>query len=199
MPFVLTPELRAEYARLFATAEVMPLRRPEIEHVVERVASGRERYAAVGDPLRIPWYFVGLLHSMEADSDFTRHLHNGDPLEHKTVHAPSGRPVNWPPLGWDHKWWEMSARDALIYDRFHRWHDWSPAGTLYSLELYNGLGYRKHQIPSPYLWAGSQHYTAGKYIADGVFSRTAVSRQIGAGVVLRRLVDRGIVEPDPEP
>ena len=44
--------------------------------------------------------------------------------------------------------------------------------TLYELERYNGFGYRdrRPQVLSPYLWSFSNHYSRGKYVADGRFS-----------------------------
>jgi peptidoglycan hydrolase-like protein with peptidoglycan-binding domain len=42
-------------------------------------------------------------------------------------------------------------------------------------------------VPSPYLWSFSNHYTRGKYVADGRFSPTAVSQQVGAAVLLKQL------------
>jgi hypothetical protein len=61
------------------------------------------------------------------------------------------------------------------------------------LEGYNGWGYRNHHpaVKSPYLWSGSNHYRAGKYVADGTWSDTAVSSQCGAATLLRRLAERG--------
>jgi hypothetical protein len=46
-------------------------------------------------------------------------------------------------------------------------------------------------VKSPYLWSFSNQYTQGKYIADGTWSDTAVSRQCGAAVVIKRLEQRG--------
>jgi lysozyme family protein len=48
-------------------------------------------------------------------------------------------------------------------------------------------------VLSPYLWSGSQHYTSGKFVADGTFDPDAVSKQSGAAVILRRMVDQGAV------
>jgi lysozyme family protein len=58
------------------------------------------------------------------------------------------------------------------------------------------MGYRKRKPPmnSPYLWSGSNHYTKGKFIHDGQFDPEAVSKQIGAGTMLRYMVDHHIVE-----
>jgi len=70
---------------------------------------------------------------------------------------------------------------------------------LYKLEAYNGWGYRGLQspIPTPYLWSFSNHYTRGKYVADGKYSPTATSQQCGAAVLLKRLVQQGVVEIGP--
>jgi hypothetical protein len=92
--------------------------------------------------------------------------------------------------------------------KLNTWGDWSVAGTLYQLERYNGWGYRLYHrdVLSPYLWSYSCHYSCGKYVADGKWSATAVSKQIGAAVLLRRMLDRAIiafgerpVEPVPRP
>jgi len=95
--------------------------------------------------------------------------------------------------------WEESARDALALRDLGGDTDWSLAGTLYQLEGYNGWGYRRFHphVLSPYLWSFSHHYGSGKYVADGRWSDSAVSRQCGAAVLLRRLAERGTVEfPD---
>jgi len=55
---------------------------------------------------------------------------------------------------------------------------------LHELEGYNGFGSRKNGIFTPYLWSGCQHYTKGKYVDDSVWDKDAVSKQIGAAVIL---------------
>ena len=53
------------------------------------------------------------------------------------------------------------------------------------LEQYNGLGYAARGLPSPYLWAGTDQYRAGKYVRDGVYDFHAVDSQAGcAGLLL---------------
>ena len=65
------------------------------------------------------------------------HLHNGDPLQARTVHVPSGRPVvGSPPFTW-----RQSALDALTLKGFHEVGDWSVPHMLYLLEKYNGTAY----------------------------------------------------------
>jgi hypothetical protein len=68
------------------------------------------------------------------------------------------------------------------------------------LERYNGWGYRLYHphVLSPYLWSGSNHYTSGRYVADGTWSETAVSQQIGAAVILRRMAECESISTKPD-
>lgn len=70
--------------------------------------------------------------------------------------------------------------------------DWSVPHMLYLWEKYNGMGYRAQRVPSPYLWSFSTIYTSGKYVADGKFDRAAVSRQCGAALTLKTLLEQGL-------
>lgn len=195
----LTTALRAEYDRLFDTCVVRPSRAAEVNATVDALLARRDRYDAVEAALGVPWHVVAALHCLEASRDFGAHLHNGDPLSARTVRVPAGRPTaGRPPFTW-----EASAADALAMKGLGRATDWTKAGTLFQLERYNGFGYRTHHphVLSPYLWSFTAHYTAGKYVADGTWSDTAVSRQIGAAALLRRLAERGAVRfaDDPPP
>jgi lysozyme family protein len=181
----LTQQLAREYSLLYESCLIRPSRKAAAAKISRKLTANRARYEKVAKALRIPWYLVAVIHSLEAGGDFTRHLHNGDPLNARTTHVPAGRPkTGKPPFTW-----EASAIDALGYLGFAAWKDWSVPGALYKLEGYNGWGYRDHhpRVLSPYLWSFSNHYTRGKYVADGRFSPTAVSQQCGAAVLLKRL------------
>jgi len=187
-----TPTLQAEYRTLYETLEIKENKLSIIERHAEAIEAQKAKYQSVGNPLGIPWYFIALVHTLESNRNFDSHLHNGDPLTAKTTHVPSGRPrVGNPPFTW-----EESAIDALRYKQLHREKDWSLPKILYQLERYNGWGYRLYHthVLSPYLWSYSDHYSSGKYIADGTFSNTAVSRQSGAAVIMRRMEQRGMIE-----
>jgi lysozyme family protein len=69
--------------------------------------------------------------------------------------------------------------DAIAVNRYDKWNDWSMAGMLVVWERYNGLGYRHHGIHSPYVWASTDLYAKGRYVADGRFDANAESRQCG--------------------
>lgn len=191
----LTAALRDEYQRLFDTCNIRPEKSAAVESIVGKLLNNKSRYGAAASPLGIPWFFVAAIHNMEASLNFGTHLHNGDPLTARTVHVPAGRPPEGnPPFTW-----EASAADSLAFQKLDSWNDWSLPGLLYKLEAYNGFGYRtKHpEVLSPYLWSFSNHYTSGKYVADGRWSDTAASNQCGAAVLLRRLAEKNeIAFPD---
>jgi lysozyme family protein len=183
MAIQFTPQLQAEYQRLFDTCVIKPEKLPEIKPIVNKILSGKSRYEALANRVEIPWHFIGITHSLEAACDFNKHLHNGDPLTARTVQIPKNRPKTGnPPFTW-----EFSAEDAL--SDLADWNDWSVPGMLYKLEGYNGYGYHSKDINSPYLWSFSNHYTKGKFIADKIYSPTAVSKQCGAAILLRRLTE----------
>lgn len=188
----LSDNLRNEYILLFNTCNILPSRASSVENIIKRILVNKDRYLQVGEPLRIPWYFIAVIHNMESSLFFNGHFHNGDPLTARTKQVPKGRPLQGnPPFTW-----EESADDALKYQKLDKWNDWSVAGLLYKLEEYNGWGYRaKHpHVLSPYLWSFSNHYSKGKYVADGRWSETAASQQCGAAVLLRRMAEKGDIQ-----
>jgi len=186
----LTAALAKEYSDLFNRCEIAADKMTEVEGVVERILDSQNRYAAIAAQSTVPWYVIAVIHNMECGLDFTKHLHNGDSLKRRTVNVPAGRPkTGQPPFTF-----EVSALDALKYDKLTEWNDWSIGGICYKLEGFNGWGYRARKINSPYLWSYSNLYTSGKYVADNKWSGTAVSGQCGAAVILRRMSDRGAID-----
>lgn len=173
---------------MFESLEIRQGWKDAANSAANKILKGKSQYQIVAQEAGIPWFVVGLIHLLEGNCNFATHLHNGDSLNARTVNVPKGRPKSGkPPFTWNE-----SALDALQYDSM------KPPMTdletiLYRLEKFNGLGYRKKGINSPYLWSGSQHYTSGKYVSDGVWSSTAVSKQVGAAVVLKVLANRGEV------
>jgi lysozyme family protein len=183
----LTEALRKEYTSLFLSMQPDPAKTGIVSGIVKKIKANKAKYLSVQKELGIPWFFVACIHNMESSLNFTRHLHNGDPLTARTKQVPSGRPKKGnPPFTW-----EESAIDALTYMGLHKWTDWSLPGMLYKLEEYNGFGYRRNHpnVLTPYLWSFSNHYTKGKYVADGKWSDSAISNQCGAVVILKELYD----------
>jgi lysozyme family protein len=199
VPF--TENLRRQYQDLFNSAIIRADRVVGVNQLIASLLKNQARYENVARTVGMPWFVIAVLHTMEASQNFTKHLHNGDPLTKRTVQVPAGRPkLGNPPFTW-----EQSASDALALKGFSAQTDWSLAGTLYQIERYNGWGYRLHHphVLSPYLWSFSNHYTSGKYVADGTWSDTAKSSQCGAAVLLRRMAENGQIQfldqPAPTP
>ncbi|RFZ92279.1 hypothetical protein D0C36_12630 [Mucilaginibacter conchicola] len=138
----------------------------------------------------VPWYFIACVHYMECSFSFKKHLHNGDPLTGYTVHVPAHRPkVGHPPPFT----FEESAVDAIKFMKYDQVTNWSLPYILLKLEGYNGFGYNARGVKTPYLWSFSNHYVKGKYVSDGKFDADAVSSQMGAAVILKRMEDRALI------
>jgi lysozyme family protein len=147
--------------------------------VAERLVAAKDRYQAISNRTKVPWFIIAVIHEREADQDWTANIAQGDPWNEISTHTPDGR---GPFLSF-----EAAAYDALVNCAPHagRWTDWSAGGGLTLLEQYNGLGYAKRGLPSPYIWSGTNQYHAGKYVRDGVFDPDVVDKQLGcAGLIL---------------
>lgn len=184
-------ELRPEYEQLFTTCSLNRSRFTEVDNIANNIITNKLRYETIGRPLNVPWYFIGILHTMECGLNFKKHLHNGDPLTARTIQVPKGRPKT----GAIPFTFESSATDALTMQGFNTITDWTIPGLLYLFEKYNGFGYRRRDIsiPSPYLWSYSNHYTMGKYASDGKYDSTLVSKQPGTASILRRLAEKQVI------
>ena len=184
-------ELADEYVRFFAGADYASAEKEKAaEDWARKITQYRPRYEAVVKGTKLPWWFVGLTHMMESSLNFNTHLHNGDPLSRRTFRVPANRPAKGS-APYD---WADSARDALDGQKLFSDTDWSLSRALYRLEQYNGWGYRRHGVASPYLWSFSTLYAKGKFVADGVFSRDAASKQCGAATVLKALSEMSAVD-----
>lgn len=149
----------------------------------------RLRYERVSSELKqkgytIPWWFIAVAHYREAGLSngtprWDTYLGNGQPLNKKTTLVPAGRGP--------FKTWEEGAIDALVnvapYAAKNK--DWSIGGALTKLEEYNGLGYFNRGKPSPYIWAGTDQYVKGKYVADGKYNPNAIDKQLGCAGILK--------------
>ncbi len=180
--------LKDEYARLFASAQIRSDHAETLNWHINALKTFRPRYEVLGKPFGIPWYFIGAIHGLEASFNFRAHLHNGDyPLTSRTRQVPANRPPVWgPPSDW-----ESSAKDALKLLGFTGQSDWSIERILYRFEAYNGFGYRKRGVATPYIWSFSNHYERGKFVSDGRWNANAQSQQCGAGVVIKALANAG--------
>jgi lysozyme family protein len=170
-------------------ASVVPSLIPLVDGVAHKLAACKPRYQTVESKTAVPWPVIAVIHERESSQSWAASLAQGDPWNRVSIHVPKGRgPFDS---------WEDAAEDALVECAPHAasWHDWSIGGALTLLESYNGLGYAVRGIPSPYVWASTDQYRSGKYIADGHFDPNAVDHQIGCAALLARmtLIDPSII------
>ena len=167
-------------------------RSTQINAQAEKIIANRSRYELVSKATGVPWDVIGVIHYRESSNDFRGVLHNGQKIigtGKKTTIVPKGRgPFST---------WEEAAIDALANCHPHlaKNKDWSIGNTLDKLESYNGLGYRNKGLSSPYLWAGTDQYTKGKYVADGKFDPNHVDQQLGVAAILMKIRDTVAQKP----
>lgn len=173
--------LEPEYSRLLA--RMILTRAMSINVTARRLLSFVQdgKYAAVSDRLGIPQIFIATSFERESSSNFRDSPAQGDPWDRVSVHVPRGRGP-FPN-------WTAAAIDAYTLDHLDRVgkSNWTWARFCYEGELFNGFGYRAHGVHSPYDWAGSNDYTSGKYVADGVWNPNAVDQQLGIVPVARAM------------
>lgn len=178
--------LSQSYRDLWDTMQIS--KQDDVNLVAGRLLSNKSRYVVVSSATGVPWDFIACIHERESGARFDRHLHNGDPLTERTVHVPRGRPiVGSPPFTW-----EDSAIDALQMYWLNKIPpaDWTTERCLYQFEAYNGWGYRLyHKMNSPYVWAWTNHYTAGKYDSDDHFKAGLIDPQIGCAPLMKALAE----------
>jgi hypothetical protein len=69
-------DLAAEYQAYFDTCQIRQDKLSQVRWYTDRLIRFRDRYRDVGDPLGIPWYFIGAIHALEGGFNFETHLHN---------------------------------------------------------------------------------------------------------------------------
>src|SRR5262245_20010193 len=176
-------ELKTEYEDLWASMAIRSDKADVVSRIARKLIAHKARYQAVEAKTGVPWFVIAALHNRESDADFDTYLGNGEPLDRRTRLVPTGRGP-FPD-------WEAGAIDALHLDGLDQVKEWTPARACFEIEKFNGFGYRNHhgQVKSPYLWSFSNHYTRGKYVADGRFDPNAIDAQCGAIPVLRRIME----------
>lgn len=150
-----------------------------VNRLQEIWAAHQARYEAVAAQVDLPAELIAALHFRESSGRFDTYLHQGDPLGKPAVNHPSNIPV--------FHVWEDAAVHALstrhksgIQDDLDITEDTQDLAALATYaEHYNGLGYHNRDRVSPYVYAGTDHYSSGKYVRDGVFDASAVDRQLG--------------------
>ena len=180
-----------EYKKLYESMEILNKWQSRVSRAADRVLSGKTTYLNVARETTVPWWVIGIIHLLECDCDWTGCLHNGEPWNRETTMVPKGRGP------WQS--WTEAAIDAIRYDGLNSVSDWSIAEGLRRLEMYNGGGYKRRGVNSPYIWSGTNHgIGVGKYKEimqpngsyKSVYDPNLVSQQCGCAPVLKVLLEK---------
>ena len=194
----------ADYQNLFDNCIINQVHQSELKKYSDNIFKNKARYELLVAGSSIPWYFIGLVHHMECSLSFEKHLYNGDLLTARTVRYPAGRPL-FDKRGTAYTF-EESALDCIQYQKLDKITDWSLPHLLYTLEGYNGYGYKLYHptVNTPYLWSYTNQYTSGKYVEEKDaltgkykthFKPELVSKQCGIAAILKQMVIDGYVVP----
>lgn len=200
LPCLLAPFLaraeRPDQAARWQSARINPRDTIYLDRLVTRWKRTASDYQIVQTMKAngVPAVVAFCLFYREADNDMTKSPAQGDTLMHPSRNEPTGRiPGKTPPF----KWAEAAFDAYYVCDKLDR-KDWrTMATTLAAIESFNGRGYAKYHpdVPTPYLWSGTNLYTRGKYVRDGRFDPYAVDEQVGVAAILLRMKERGIDLP----
>lgn len=166
----------------------------QVRTACDRIKAYQKTYEQVSIATNIPWALIAALHFRESNLSMVSYLHNGDPLWNSdgkpvpTTHVPKG-------VGpFDPQNWVTAAVDALQSIELHAElqtnidrNMWTLGAQLRFAEHYNGLGYRRHGLTSPYLWSMTDQYTQGKYSIDGHYDQKLVDAQPGVAAIFKGL------------
>jgi lysozyme family protein len=180
-------ELRAEYELLLSTARVNPTVVGALRHAAEILVRNKSQFLEVQHDTRVPAALLMGLMWRERNGDLRYYLGNGQPLTQRTTIVPIGRGPFAPPHDGA---WKRGAKDAISVVHLDKTTaPWSWAYVCWKGEAWNGFGPRAHGIHTGYLWAGTNHYVRGKYVADGRWDASHVDTQLGMIPVVRRAIE----------
>jgi lysozyme family protein len=152
------------------------------------------RYEEVAKETAIPGPLIGCIHMRESSFNWNRHLANGDPLTADTIHVPANIMAPLPP---PYTWEEAAI--AALNSFTKRWgiepmgYKFDIPGSLWFLTAWNGFGYDEMKAPNPYLWAMTNLYTGGLFVADDKYDPNVEDRNCGCAPVLKVLGYQGLL------
>lgn len=174
-----------DYESLWSNAELLPSKKHIVESAVVRIIANKKLFEAGVEGTSVPWWWLAGIMYRENDVNMSRQMLNGEPWSRKTTIVPKG-------LGpWNS--WVESTKYAIRHMGLDRHPDWSMRAALMRAERWNGMGYSKKGLRSPYLWAGTNFEQPGMYVADGKFDSNKVDPRIGVAAIWKRLDQLGFL------
>ncbi|WP_051775181.1 C39 family peptidase [Paenibacillus tyrfis] len=177
----------------------------ELQKFAEIYKKNIDIYERISKKTGVPPQLIAAIHYREASCDFSAYLHNGEKLGKVTKKVPKGKFFTD---------FEEAAVDAILdkKDLIKFYHLSVTSNDLVAMmayaEMYNGKGYLKNDLVSPYAYSGTNVYTKGKYVSDGKFDPNVVDRQPGVYILLKAIESvsgsagngsSGVQNPSPKP
>lgn len=168
------------YAKQWDSMKIRPDRLAEFESIAHHLVALKDKYIPIERITGVPWYMIAVIHLRESGNDFSKSLAQGDPWNRRSTHEPISGPFGS---------FTESAVWSLKHDGLTTVHDWRLEKQLYFLENYNGSGYEVRNLPSPYLWGGTNVQRPGKFVSDGVFNASRWDIQPGVAPILKCMME----------
>ncbi len=167
----------------FMRLDQEPFKLNAVKGICEDIQKNMHRYQAVSDLTRVPAILLGALHYREASLNFNCMLHNGEPLGIVSRIVPVG-------VG-PFASWENSAVDALRREGCGEIALWDFGACLKFAEAYNGKGYRKRGLYSPYVTSfTNMSDEVGGYPSDGKYSDHYLNKRPGVGALMLGMIGK---------
>lgn len=184
-------EERSRYESWINNAQIDPDEADKVAAALARAIRNRPRVEAVARQLNVPWTLLAAFVEREASGRLDRHPANGDSLKRKTVSDPAGLPRHvQPPYTYENCAEEEYAEIVRPANGV-----WTLAEMCHAAEHFNGIGYVKMGVPSPYVVAATTCEEMGKFIADHKFSRSVEDEQVGCLALWIAMREAGIQVP----
>lgn len=182
--------LEGEYEALIARAQI----RPECEHVLSvtaiRLLHDKAVYGEVAARTGVPIAVLMALSEREMSGNLRCYLGNGQLLIRRTTIVPIGR---GPFLRQAPQDFIVGCLDALHLDGLDQVASqpggWTMPRAAYETEEWNGEGYRRMGIPSPYVFGATSVQRPGKYIRDHVYDSHVMDPQLGTLAIIEKLME----------
>ena len=176
--------LRPEYEELLASMMVDHDRVHEIGFVAQKLIADNRMpiYQRESAATGVPAALLAALDERESGANLSRALGQGDRWDQVSTHVPKG-----------HGPFTSKVEADIHYIRYDHLDDnsapWSWPYVCWKGEAWNGFGPRGKGIHTGYLWAGTNHYSRGKYVADGKWDAAFVDKQLGIIPVMKRIIE----------
>ncbi len=155
----------------------------DIEIVKEIYEQNKNTYLEISEKTGVPSELIVAIHYRESGCDFNTYLHNGQKLGQPTTIVPKNR------IFYDFSEAAIDALNSIQNGKgIELEKDDDMAIMMTFAEAYNGTGYTDYRnIPSPYIYSGTDQYSSGKYVADGNYDPNVTDRQPGVYLLVSAL------------